>query len=93
MGQIDFDRVVGIPELRKLIAGQVRVYHVGNLARDRFDGERPVPSIDRKANVALYHANNGTGALVQRRLGDGQFEYIIIGTGYMPAINTYPTGF
>lgn len=93
MAQVDFDRVIGIPELRKLTFGQVRVYHVGNLARDRFEGTRPIPAIDRKANVALHHAKHGTGALFQRCVGDGEFEYLIIGTGFMPELHSYSSGF
>ena len=93
MDMIDFDRIIGIPELRKLTFGQVRVYHVGNLAEDRFTGTKPVPAIDRKANVALHHERHGTGALFQRRIGDDEFEYIIIGTGFMPELHSYPSGF
>ena len=93
MGSVDhdFDRVIGVKELKRITAGQVRVYHVGNLASDRGLPGCPNKPIDRAANVALDLSRRGTAALFQRRLDENKFEYLIMGVGFMPALQNPPT--
>jgi N-acetylglucosamine kinase-like BadF-type ATPase len=66
--------------------GDQAVYHVGNLAKARFeaakDGE---PSaIEELANTVMVLAESGMAIPVQRRVGEGEFAYIAI----MPSPST-----
>jgi len=84
---IDFDTVIKTKDVYRVVAGDVRVYHVGNLARDRGEGRHKIREIDRKAAVAVHQCKLGKVALFQRRLGPDTFEYIIMGTGMIPALH------
>jgi hypothetical protein len=53
--------------------GDQAVYHVGYLAKDRFES-----TIEELANTVMVLAESGMVIPVQRRVGDGKFAYIAV---------------
>jgi hypothetical protein len=60
--------------------GDQAVYHVGNLAKARFEAAKEGKSspIEELANTVMVLAEAGMVMPVQRRVGDGEFAYIAI---------------
>lgn len=54
------------------------IYHTGLLMADRQSKDPAAPIISAVAGMALSAANRGIVTLVQRRLGEANYEYIAI---------------
>lgn len=65
------------------VAGAIIGYHIGTLARDRYRGLSHLPEAQRcelgiLADYALRLADAGWAHLVQRRLGEERFVYLLV---------------
>jgi hypothetical protein len=69
--------------LRDAPPGRAIAYHVGALARDRYPNLSKLPearrrALDRLAAEALRLAEAGRVSLIQRRLGEERFLYLLV---------------